>query len=591
MKKAFLNDLGIAYKLILLNVLLIVAAILASSQLSYSISRQELREKIDQVHASALNQASYTLSSRLRMMEHAGNIVLFDPEVRGFLTSDIANKSRLEQLQYQRSLTAKLSNFEAVYEFLRVRLYVDNEAFFANERVNFFPLSDLNENVHASSATTSDVWFIDENPGFLRTETLGEGATVSLVKVIRYTKDIRSIIGAVRVDIARREVVDRLQTLQLTESTQVILADDSSGHSIALAHSPELQMAYSKAPQRFATDTHDSSAMEGYSVFTSSLDGPQWRIVMAVSDRQLNVPLTSIRSKIILVMIAVGCVTILLSFIIGNSITGRINRIAHAMGHIHQGDMTQRLSKDGNDEIGQLQDDFNYMSDTIDRLLLEQYKLGRDLKDAELMALQSQINPHFLYNTLDLINWISIQHNAEEISDIVDELSRFYRISLSHGKDIVTIETELEHVKLYLKIQNRRYNNNIAFHFKVDETIRLYQIPKLTLQPLVENAIVHGIMEKPEKAGQITITGVLSNSTVHLTVADDGVGISGNSVDSLLTGCADKQQNGYGVYNIHQRLKTKFGESSGLIYSNRPGGGTTVVVSLPAVVMKCEQHA
>lgn len=337
-----------------------------------------------------------------------------------------------------------------------------------------------------------------------------------------------------------------------------------------------------QASERFHTDNFYDSVMEGYSVFTSSLNGPPWKIVIAVSDRQLNVPLTVIRSKIILVMIAVGCVTILLSFIIGNSITNRINRIARAMGRIHQGDMTQRLIKDGNDEIGQLQEDFNFMKDTIDRLLTEQYKLGKDLKDAELMALQSQINPHFLYNTLDLINWISLRQNAGEISDIVDELSRFYRISLSSGEDMITIGTELEHVKLYLQIQNRRFDNKVAFEFDVDNEILPFQIPKLTLQPLVENAIVHGIMEKPEKSGRVTVAGTLSDSAIRLTISDDGIGISGSSLDNLFAGSFSPERKGYGVYNIQQRLKTKFGERSGLSFSARPGGGTTVEVMVPA---------
>lgn len=270
--------------------------------------------------------------------------------------------------------------------------------------------------------------------------------------------------------------------------------------------------------------------------------------------------------------------------VLAHSITGRLSSIIRQMQTVRHGPPTPMESPQAHDEIGDLIDTYNYMTRKMYELMEKQAKAAEDLRIAEFNSLQAQINPHFLYNTMDMINWMALQGQTEEISHAVQSLSRFYKLTLSRKKGISTIARELEHVTIYVQLQNMRYHDSIELITDIPDELSEYQIPKLTLQPVVENSILHGILEKESKSGTIVITGWMENEDIVLLISDDGVGIPPEILSTILSGKGNSQSGGtnIAVYNTHRRLQILYGKDYGLIYSSNPGEGTEVEIRFPA---------
>ena len=238
----------------------------------------------------------------------------------------------------------------------------------------------------------------------------------------------------------------------------------------------------------------------------------------------------------------------------------------------------------GADEIGDLVDTYNYMTDQINNLMESQILAAVQLRTAEFDALQAQINPHFLYNTLDMINWLAKSGQSDEVPDVVQTLSKFYKLTLSKKDSINTMEQELTHVSLYMHLQSRRYQGNIDFLVDVPDEIMDYQIPKLSFQPIVENCIQHGILEKEDKSGTIVITAWTEGEDIVFQISDDGMGMDEDALASILKGTGrSRSGSNIGIYNTHQRLQLLYGEDYGLTYASVLGQGTEVMMRLPGI--------
>jgi two-component system sensor histidine kinase YesM len=265
-------------------------------------------------------------------------------------------------------------------------------------------------------------------------------------------------------------------------------------------------------------------------------------------------------------------------YTIAKSISKPIVLLSHKMKDVKKRKLEKLEIKEQKDEIGNLVTSYNYMVDEIQSLLLQQFELGQEKKGAELMALQSQINPHFLYNTLDMINWMAKKNEEENIRDTVEALSKYYRLILNKGEDIITIRDELELCKAYITIQQKRFKQRIQFEIDVEDSILMYLIPKITLQPLLENAIIHGISESPSGTGTIIISGWEEDDKLILAVTDDGVGM--DSVE----GIENKHKGShYGISNIEMRLTLFYGMKQCISYESTKGVGTCVSLNIRKV--------
>jgi two-component system, sensor histidine kinase YesM len=281
------------------------------------------------------------------------------------------------------------------------------------------------------------------------------------------------------------------------------------------------------------------------------------------------------------------CFSIVAAWGLSKSISTPIKKLHDVTKTITQNDLQALVTSDNKDEITELGMSFNIMIGKIRELLDSKIKEQENLKKAEMRALQSQINPHFLYNTLDTIIWMAEAGKTDQIVEVVSALSNFFRISLSKGKDWITIGEELERIKSYLTIQKIRYRDIMDFKIEVDERVTNHTVLKLILQPLVENAIYHGIKNKRE-GGTIVVRAKLNNENeVQLEVEDNGIGFAPDKLIQLQAELEDdsgdiKQESGFGVGNVNQRIKLYYGKQYGLSVKSEYLTGTRVSFIIPA---------
>ena len=261
-------------------------------------------------------------------------------------------------------------------------------------------------------------------------------------------------------------------------------------------------------------------------------------------------------------------------------ITKPIHQLCRKAERLGAGDFTVTPIETNNTEIQTLDDGFNDMIGRINALVKHVKEDQIALRRAEFELLQAQINPHFLYNTFDSIIWLAEAHKNVEVVKMTTNLSTFFRNSLSKGKDIISLAVEKQQVESYLEIQQIRYRDILEYEIQIPNELLEYTIPKLTLQPLVENALYHGIKNKRGK-GKILITGQMQENDILLQVKDNGTGMSLEQLESLRAGIYEDRHTGLGLVNVHKRLKLYCGEQYGLLFDSILGEGTTVSVQIP----------
>lgn len=285
---------------------------------------------------------------------------------------------------------------------------------------------------------------------------------------------------------------------------------------------------------------------------------------------------------------AISAFLIVLVWIVTNRIAKSISEpivdLCNKAKLVGEGDFSVRALNSETEEVRILSKNFNQMVRRIEQLVEDVTKEQMNLRKTELELLQSQINPHFLYNTLDTIIWLAADGQNEQVVQIVQDLSTFFRECLSKGEGLIPVRDELLHVESYLKIQSIRYQDILDFSIDVPEEIFDNKIIKMTLQPLVENALYHGIKQRREK-GKIEINGVYDEENIYLSVEDDGPGMDSEQVEKInsemMSGSWDRKVTGFGMSSVNQRLKLQFGEAYGLIVDSEESVGTRIIVVLP----------
>ena len=279
---------------------------------------------------------------------------------------------------------------------------------------------------------------------------------------------------------------------------------------------------------------------------------------------------------VMVAMIATGYVV--------RSITKPVQELSGAAKKIADGDFSTRVGVATKDEIGTLALNVNEMSGRLEEMVQKIKDDERKMRHTELRLLQEQINPHFLYNTLDTIVWLVEGNSPDKAVNMVVSLSDFFRIVLSKGKDIITIREEEQHVRSYLEIQQVRYRDILEYDISIPEELYGYKILKLTLQPIVENSLYHGIKVKRGK-GSILVTGELKDDKIYFDIRDTGVGMSQEDLASIrnkLTRPCKETDSGFGLANVNERIRMNYGPEYGVTIDSKQGEGTRVQIVIPA---------
>jgi two-component system sensor histidine kinase YesM len=399
--------------------------------------------------------------------------------------------------------------------------------------------------------------------------------------------DLGATVGWVRADVKVRGFEEILDKAEFSPATAAFLADPRgalvarSEQARALGD-PALADLAGAPPGPWPSVTVAGTA---YRVGRVPIGQTGWSLVMAIPNQDIGAFGDQARNLLLLVLALMLPLMVPLSLWAASSSTRRLDHLLAGVRRLGEGGFDVRLPEDGRDEIAELTRNFNRMVDQIRDLVDERYRLGLEVKHLELRALQAQINPHFLYNTLDLINGLALMAGQPRIVETVSALSKFYRISLSGGAEVIPLAKEFEHAVAYVRIQNLRFDG--AVHLETDLDPALAEVPvlKMILQPLVENAILHGILEKPGEKGTIVLRARRADGpAVVLEVEDDGVGMDPARVAGLLARepqATGSDGHGYGVFNIDRRVRLRYGDSAGLRFVTAPGSGTRVSIRIP----------
>ena len=313
---------------------------------------------------------------------------------------------------------------------------------------------------------------------------------------------------------------------------------------------------------------------------------------METIKRELNASVSTFITTVVIMVIVISILVIFICVSLSYNIERPVNDLVEVTNQISKGDFSVRAGSANTSEIDSLSHSVNHMAKNLDLLVNQIKEDERKMRQAELRLLQEQINPHFLYNTLDTIVWLIESGMEKEAEEMVVSLSDFFRLVLNHGKEYNTIKDEERHITSYLKIQQVRYQDILEYDIQIPTELYDYQILKMTLQPLVENALYHGIKYKRAK-GAIKVHGKKDGDIIILSVEDNGVGMEEDEVKRLreeINRPCKETQKGFGLANVNERIKMNFGAKYGMKIESEKGKGTTVYVIIPAIRLEGKEN-
>ena len=320
-----------------------------------------------------------------------------------------------------------------------------------------------------------------------------------------------------------------------------------------------------------------------YTVMYEELEETSWKLWLYKADKTILSDTEPINLIWYAVAISASLALVVGTIAVSKFITGRIEYLRNGMKTAESGNFDVRLEVREKDEIGELISGYNTLIDEVHNLIHQVYESKLTEKKHEMKALQNQINPHFLYNTLSLINWKALEVGNEDISNITLALSNFYRTSLNKGSNTMSVEAEISNVRSYIDIQLFMRDYSFEVKYDVHDEILKYETLNLILQPIVENAIEHGIdVRRDGKKGLITIKGWKEENLIYISVEDNGVGMDDEMAQSIIT----RDSKGYGIRNVNERIQLYYGEQYSLRVNSKINEGTCITVCIPAIEMK-----
>lgn len=607
-----LNNLPIRYKLIIMFLLIsILPSIGLGLLIDYTIERI-IGKQVNENTLQLIGKVNKSMEFYVSNMQNMTYLIAFDPGVKQFLegNNNMNSRSPEEQDNTVYNMRKFLQGFTTLYSEVAGVMVVNSKGdYISNELYS-----------RSSQPLTEESWFKEAvaNKGIYK--ILGKPSGRNITSHANYKEDevisvVRAVLnpntqkveGVVLIDLKLRVIAEAVKDVRLGKTGYLLVIDHNGGH----IYSP---------PKPIIRDIPKEWVMEGISGnFSKSINGEKlqiiyrkstftdWTTVGVFSLRESALEVQEIRFYVITFVFFLCLLSIAAAIYLAHSMSRPINQLMSFMQKAESGDLTIRYWGEREDEVGKLGRSFNTMLAQMNKLLSLTELQGRQKREAELRSLQAHIKPHFLYNTLDTIHWMAKKQGAEDVAEVVQSLSRLFRIGLSKGNDIIPLTDEIEHIQSYLVIQKTRYKDKLNYTLDISPDVQQLYMVKLVLQPIVENAIYHGIKER-RGPGHIAIRAYVDKGSLILSVSDDGVGISPGKLQQLqrmldsavatpslseqdLKELRDHQElvysnkmqekEGYGILNVQARIQLTFGERYGISMESTVGKGTTVTIVHP----------
>ena len=522
----------------------------------------------------AMEQAADSIEFRMKSLRRANYTFAYGEETVNIFSKDPADNSLTEQLEDRDTLENMLRRIRSAYPdtVTAVHLYMNDEFLYVSPRSeSFWSYDGLRDTewFRAMQAAGTSSYYIPPAWNL-------SADSVSVAHLISNPRNFAETVGAVVTDTPVSALVDILRKCAVTEESYCYLVNEA-GIMVAASDPDRAQ----PLPEAAAAALRNGGAVRSDHCYISARAIPEcsWTLVQVLPETDLSAVRRAQVQIFVLCALAVLTVSFGLAVLMANLITRRINVLSGRMKAFrYEHSRLLPVPADGGDDIDRLMDSYNGLVGAVRSLSAENVRKGRQLNETELAMLYTQINPHFLFNTLDMIRYLADHNENEKISAAMTALAQFYRKSLNGGKRMSTVRAELDHVRAYMQIQQLRFGDGIALEVNVPEALMDTPLPAVTLQPIVENALLHGILARPDKQGEIRITGEAWEDEVRLTVRDNGCGMTAAQVAALFD---ESREGGVGLRNTDARLRMQCGPSSGLLVQSEEGEYTAVTIHVP----------
>lgn len=573
------------------TILIIVASNILAFPIISNSYQQELKNTILQTN----DQAQNFMMNYAENMDYISQLITQNWEIKDTLSSSGFGVYQNDSESYREfyKLNSEFRSIELSNRVYRIGIYMPDRFLYTNNNYYFYPESDLKTRSDYAELMRT-VW---ENRYYFATAKEKTASNpeetdsyLALFQPLRITNPQGvEYLYVVKVEIPLEHLTQVLSNAADTVNGQTTYLTSASGKLICATDGG----VYTRLRQIGSLPSWNVKDWEkvtvgekSYFVFSRQVQHYKWQIVSLIPQNEFFRRTGFIWLLAAVLLICLASAVAFISYFLSRYYAGRLSKINQKMKSLESGDMSDRfvLKKDSGDEVDEIYANFNYMAERLHRLMKEHFRLGKEVASANLKALQAQINPHFLYNTLDLINWGAMDYGAVQVAEIARNLGQFYRLSLNHGKTAIRIEDELRHVEAYVSIENAHFSGAISLDTNVPDDIRHLACPNIILQPFVENAIVHGIAKHPEIVEcNISITARRQENDILFALHDDGPGMDEKQTEAILKEDFSGAYNGYGVRNINLRLRLCYGKEYGVFYKSARSGGTTAYIRIPAI--------
>jgi two-component system sensor histidine kinase YesM len=568
--------------------ILVLIPVIGLGTCSYIIStnfleRQTVQNQTQTIHLIAANLKS--------MLDDAS-------EITGYITTNETIQNLLSQpvsgseTYAQKTLFDYLSNLKHVKKYISfLIIYGENDFLFRDfsdfyrQTVSFNELKDSPVYVATAAQQGEPHWEHSSSPLFILGNYYNE-VMVGRRIVSIYDRD--KSLGMLFMGINGEAVNNLIKDVQIGVTTNLLLFDDNYNLVASKLDAKEMETKLNEnlehKMQLFTSKETYQYRIGNKSYLASStpIEPYHWYVVSLTPIEDIEKQHGIVLRITLILSLSLLLVVVLISVYLSRSITMPIKNLLRSMNNMKFGDLNQKVKVVGKDEIGLLSQKYNEMVAELNEMIQKVYVSQTHQKIIELRTLQAQIEPHFLYNTLDFIFFNSKMNGDDQTAQVVHALSELFRLSFNRGNDYYRLEQEFKQIKAYVRIQHARFPNRFTPEWDIDSTIERFYTMKLLLQPIVENAILHAFEGLQGRPGILRIRGKLEDDDIVLTVEDNGCGMTRDQVDRLLNPQGRKSE-GYGITNVNERLQMIFGPDYALRIVSSPGQGTCVTIRLPLI--------
>ncbi|MBZ4644574.1 MAG: putative signal transduction protein with a C-terminal ATPase domain [Clostridia bacterium] len=571
---------SLQYKVAIFSLVLIIVPLLTVGSISYVKSSEILQNKVSLSNLNTVRQIANSIELILQDVNDTSLHLLQNEQIRDFLKlSENEPRENIHKynIKIQQTVMYLLNSKKYIHS---VYIKGFNGITIDSKGINY----QMDESIKKQiiELRGGRLWISDEIVNYDNTTT----NVFSLVRIMNDINNISNKLAIMKINIDEGQISNIYKDKIIGEKGDFFIID-AQGKIISALNKDVLGNLLQNELVNNMTDT----AKDGYYkvklndqdflVTYYHIDVTGWTLINLVPLEELLKENIVIQRVMLLGIITSFIICLIFVIIFTIKVLGPLKQVRILMGSLENEDFDVSIDISGNDEIALLGSSFNKMSKRLKELMNVVYVAQIKQKEAELKALQAQINPHFLYNTLDTIYWMGRMENAFETSRLVEALSKLFRLSLNKGSEFTTVKNEVEHLKNYIIIQQKRYEGMIDFSINVSEETLDCRVVKLVIQPLVENAIYHGI-EKKGESGKIDVSIRRHGDKLLYIITDDGNGADEKEINELLQKVEDNNR-GFGIKNVNDRIKLYFGEEYGLKFYTIPSMGTKVVVTQPYV--------